>query len=57
MSNATTPVKFVKIWRQYNPDEIAGFEPETAKQLVEKGFAVELKRDSKTGEAIDPSKK
>jgi hypothetical protein len=35
-----TPVRFERPWSLYNPGETAGFDPETARILIESGVAV-----------------
>jgi hypothetical protein len=33
-------VRFTKCWRNYQPDEVAGFEPDIAESLISGGVAV-----------------
>lgn len=57
--NNLVAVRFVKRWRGYNPDEVAGFEPEVAEQLVDGGAAEypgkgAAKRAAKTADSKKP---
>lgn len=40
-------VEFTKPWKIYSPGDIAGFEEEQAKRLIEGGVAKEVKTEEK----------
>lgn len=44
-------VEFIKPWKIYSPGDVAGFEAEQAKRLVDGGVAKEVKADDKTAKA------
>ena len=47
-----TAVKFLKGWRGYNTDEIAGFEDSVARRLVKEGVAEELEEAGADAAAV-----
>lgn len=51
-------VRFLKRWRAYNPDEVAGFEPEVAEKLVDGGAAeyADKARTKGSGKKSEPKK-
>jgi hypothetical protein len=44
-------VEFIKPWKIYSTGDVAGFEPEQAKRLVDGGVAKEVKADDKSAKA------
>lgn len=45
-------VEFIKPWKIYSPGDVAGFEAEQAKRLVDGGVAKEAKTEEKTAKAV-----
>jgi len=43
-------VQFIKPWKIYSPGDVAGFEPEQAKRLVDGGVAKEVAAEEKPAE-------
>jgi hypothetical protein len=46
-------IKVLKHFNCYNPGEVACFDDETAAQIVDRKFGVEVKVDAKTGAVSD----
>jgi len=46
-------VQFIKPWKIYSPGDIAGFEAEQAKRLVDGGVAKEVAAEAPTEAAAD----
>lgn len=44
-------VEFIKPWKIYSRGDIAGFEPEQAKRLIEGGVAKEVEAEAKPAKA------
>jgi hypothetical protein len=44
-------VEFLKAWKIWSPGDIAGFEPEQAKKLVEAGVAKAYEAEAKPAKA------
>jgi len=44
-------VEFIKPWKIYSPGDIAGFDTEQAKRLIDGGVAKEAKAEEKTARA------
>lgn len=50
---ALTPVKLTKPFRQFNAGEVAGFDEETARFLVDRDMGIAQSYDAKTGKLAD----
>lgn len=48
-----TVVRFLKVWRMYQPGETAGFDADVAAALIGQGFAVSLQDALAVSEAED----
>lgn len=44
-------VEFIKPWKIYSPGDVAGFDAEQVKRLVNGGVAKEVKAEEKTAKA------